>query len=106
MRRCLVLQLNLPRDEAALKEFLVRRGRAHFQSASEKVLQEAAEMLSEDRAAAIQAQVMPRPGQAEYLDLLRAVLGLVPNDPKGQKEMLGVVREYTLKKNLVSGLQL
>lgn len=106
VRRCLVLHLDLPKDDAALREFLVQRGRAHFPGAEETILRQASEMLTDDRAAAKKAQVTPHPGQAEYLDLLRAVLELAPGDPSGQEEMLAIVREYTLRKNPVSGLQL
>lgn len=99
VRRCLVLRLQLPAEETALIEFLMDRGRAHFREAGERVLRAAAELLRKDREAAITAQVRPRPGLAEYLDLVRAVLRLEPNDAEAQLEMLGVVAEYTLGKH-------
>ena len=40
----------------------------------------AAELLVRDRRAAVKANVSPLPGQAEYLDLLRAVFRLAPYD--------------------------
>jgi MoxR-like ATPase len=99
LRRCLVLHLGLPETEADLIAFLIARGRAHFPRASDDVLREAANLLHEDRMAAIQNQIRPYPGQAEYLDLLRAVLGLA-QETRTQLEMLAVVREYTLRKQI------
>jgi len=99
VRRCLVLRLRLPAEETALIEFLIGRGRAHFREVDERVLRSAAELLCKDREAAIAAQVRPRPGQAEYPDLVRAVLGLEPQDTEAQIAMLGVVAEYTLGKH-------
>ncbi len=97
LRRCLVLRLSLPKDESELTDFLMQRGRAHFPKAAETVLKRAAEMLCKDRHAAIEAQVTPRPGQAEYLDLLRAVLDMEKMTTK-QLALLDVVAHYTLKK--------
>lgn len=99
LRRCLVLQLSLPRDEQPLTAFLIERGRAHFPAADEAVLKEAAFLLFRDRQSAIVAHVRPRPGQAEYLDLLRAVLTLAENDVAAQLAMLETVGEYTLRKH-------
>ena len=99
LRRCLVLRLDLPTGEQALIAWLMQRGKAHFPKASEEVLRKAAEMLFKDRYAALEAQVTPRPGQAEYLDLLRAVLGLERTKVK-QLAMLEVVAQYTLRKHV------
>jgi MoxR-like ATPase len=98
LRRCLVIRLDLPKDETKLIEFLMHRGEAHFLQATEEVLRKTAEMLLKDRQAAIAAQIRPRPGQAEYLDLLRIVLNLEPDKPKRQLEMLDEVGGYALKK--------
>lgn len=97
LRRCLVLQLALPEGQQELIAFLIARGRAHFPQANTKLLREAAEMLYADRESAIKEQVRPFPGQAEYLDLLRAVLGL-SEKYRDQKKMLSMIREYTLRK--------
>ncbi|MBF0183172.1 MAG: MoxR family ATPase [Magnetococcales bacterium] len=103
MRRCLVLRLGLPGSDGELKNFLIARGEAHFNSASssiaQDVLQEAAELLARHRRESLKAQVTPLPGQAEYLDLLRAVLGL-SSESKGQLALLKQVGEFTLKKNM------
>lgn len=71
VRRCLVLHLDLPEDSETLQKLLVRRGRAHFSKKAEisdAVLKKAALLLAQDR----QKATAPRPGQAEYIDLLRA----------------------------------
>ncbi|HIJ85540.1 MAG: MoxR family ATPase [Magnetococcales bacterium] len=102
LRRCLVLRLDLPKGEKELEEFLFQRGQAHFSGASKEVLREAAKLLYQNRYRAISARITPLPGQAEYLDLLRAVLGLETDDEK-QMEMLEIVGQYTLKKNVDMG---
>ncbi|MBF0137587.1 MAG: AAA family ATPase [Magnetococcales bacterium] len=98
LRRCLVLRLRLPHNEEELVNFLVARGRAHYPKARDAVLRRAAKMLHENRLSALSVRITPRPGQAEYLDLLRAVLGLATTE-KEQLNMLEVVAQYTLKKN-------
>jgi MoxR-like ATPase len=76
LRRCLVLVLSLPEGDEALEKHLVARGQAHFPRANPAVLCEAAKQLIGDRHAAEQQHWRPLPGQAEYLDLVRAVLHL------------------------------
>jgi MoxR-like ATPase len=97
MRRCLVLRLDLPADDEALKARLIERGRAHFPAASEGVLAKAADLLIRDRRDA-GGHGAPRPGQAEYLDLARAVLTQYPDDEAEQERALAEVGEYTLRK--------
>ncbi len=99
VRRCLVLHLTLPTEEEAFVAVLLERGTAHFPRIPEAIRLEAARMLFHDRQEAIRAQVQPRPGQAEYLDLLRAVEGLAGSNAKRQREMLDIAREYTLQKH-------
>lgn len=77
LRRCLVLTLALPTG-GALVDHLLKLGRLHFPALAqdhEQVLKAAAAMLVEDRLLARDAGVYP-PGPAEYLDLLRAMVGL------------------------------
>ncbi len=82
VRRCVTHELTLPeayKDETKATELierLVARGRAHFPETkvADTVLREAAKMLNTDRHAADQNRWRPRPGQAEYLDLVRAVV--------------------------------
>ena len=73
IRRCLVLPLDLPPSGDALIAWLTERGHAHFPKMDAEVRQAAAEQLDRDRSGAIEERRLPLPGQAEYLDLLRAV---------------------------------
>lgn len=100
LRRCLVLPLALPEDLAG---FLCRRGEVHFgEACTAEVRRQAAESLVEDRRTA-QDQGWPPPGQAEYLDLLRAVCELTKSEPalsreSKQLEWLEKLRQFVLKK--------
>lgn len=78
VRRCFVLNLELPdvmtdEGEPEFVNHLVDRGRAHFPDTTDKLLNDAAELLVKDRKHAITQQQQPLPGQAEYLDFLRAI---------------------------------
>lgn len=100
VRRCLVLQLAWPADEAALIESFVTRGRAHFagEQVSEDVLRSAAEMLAEDRRE-VAKQNLCRPGLAEYLDLLRAATSRWPGNVGEQRAALARIRRFALRKH-------
>ena len=95
LRRCLVLHMSLPSNDDALRELLVRRGQHHFPQISEDLLFEAANLLIEDRRGAS----TPKPGQAEFLDLLRAVRKLVEQEVDTAENLLKKVAGYTLKKH-------
>ena len=103
LRRCLVLTLELDKDRKTLIEWLIGRGKVHFKDAcSSETMRRAADLLVQDRETAKQ-QGMPAPGQAEYLDLLRAVTGLggdsSPADrQKRHDEILDHIAEFALKK--------
>ncbi len=99
LRRCLVLQLRLPRGRDALMEWLKRRGRAHFadDELSNKVLARAAKMLAQDRERLLRQGLTP-PGAAEYLDLLRAV-ARSERTAEEQLELLERVGEFALRKH-------
>lgn len=100
VRRCLVLHLALPHSDDALIELLKQRGRAHFGAqTTDEVLHEAARQLVVDRKAAQVAELTPLPGQAEYLDLVRAVVGLAGDDMKQQRKLLASAARFTLKKH-------
>lgn len=81
LRRCFVLDLELPDVlNGGEKEFvkqLIKKGKAHFSKATKPLLTKAATLLVESRQNAMKNQQRPLPGQAEYLDLVRAVLALV-----------------------------
>jgi MoxR-like ATPase len=102
VRRCMVLHLWLPGERKDLIDHLVERGRAHFhdrfKDGDDGILQLAAEMLADDRATARDNHWYPLPGQAEFLDLVRAVLTL-KQDPQAQQARLTAVRRYALKKH-------
>ena len=102
VRRCLVLHLRLPSDPETLAERLIARGHAHFDChkppASDKVLQRAAELLIADRETARENHWLPLPGQAEYLDLVRAVIARERN-VKAQEALMETVAEFVLKKH-------
>lgn len=99
LRRCLVLLLTLPETDDALKTLLIQRGQAHFTEATEEALKEAATLLIQDRNAAREQQLRPLPGQAEYLDLVRAVVDLA-RGPEQQAQLLTRIRPYVLQKHL------
>ena len=101
VRRCLVFDMSLPDKAADLEPFLVDRGRAHFGDLTNNdVLELAAELLVEDR---FGTQATPRPGQAEYLDLVRAVVELCPGDFNKQHKTLRRVAKFVLKKHVGGG---
>lgn len=99
LRRCLILRLELPSPQAGLVDFLCERGKAHFADLDDGVLHRAAVMLQTDRQEAIARQINPRPGLAEFLDLLRAVRGIAPGKPDLQLEELQHAAEFTIQKH-------
>jgi MoxR-like ATPase len=103
VRRCLVLFLSLPKDRNELISLLMARGRAHFPGIDDDVLQESAKLLAEDREEARRRQNYPLPGQAEHLDLVRAVRELKPDNPYEQMTLLGLIRNFVLKKSVAGG---
>lgn len=122
VRRCLVLDLRLPKEKNALMRYLKERAIFHFPEKIEQdadcgqriqrdesgnprhksrfhddVLSEAAEQLYKDRQEANSLGVTP-PGQAEYLDILRVLDQLVSGDTGQQKVLLKTIKEFALKK--------
>ena len=93
VRRCLVLKLGLhSRDE------LIARGKLHFGDAcSQAVYAEAAKQLMQDREA-LRNEGYAKPGQAEYLDMLRVIHTLWP-DHNEQLENLQHIQEFALHKH-------
>jgi MoxR-like ATPase len=102
VRRCLVLRLKLPDEPVPLRAFLVRRAKVHFPDetspGSIQLFEQAADLLIADRATAIKHRLDSRPGQAEYLDLLRAVL-TVEKSPTARSGLLQSIRRFTLMKH-------
>jgi MoxR-like ATPase len=99
VRRCLTLDLVLPSETPALIARLLERGRAHFPGASDDLLRHAAEMVARDRETAMDKGWRPRPGQAEFMDLLRAALTLAPAQGTTPEALLATLRPYMLLKS-------
>ncbi len=100
VRRCFVLHLRLPDDQEKLMNLLVERAKVHFPKAGddrEDLFSKAAKLIADERADARQRFVKPLPGQAEFLDLLRAVLELGESDGN-PVELLDSIAHYVLKK--------
>ncbi|GAB6040966.1 AAA family ATPase [Endothiovibrio diazotrophicus] len=97
VRRCVVLRLTLPEEADELKGLLRARGKAHT-DLDDGVLETAAGFLVKDRSAARAAGHHPLPGQAEYLDLLRAVEELSAAAGEAPDELLERVRPFILRK--------
>ncbi|MEX1368359.1 MAG: MoxR family ATPase [Nannocystaceae bacterium] len=105
VRRCLVYSIRLSKTQPGLEEWLVKRGRTHFPKLSDStLLSKAATLLWHDRTEALRQQ-LPLPGQAEYLDLLRAVTTLGEDDPAEELdetamlELLDELADFALKKH-------
>jgi len=97
VRRCLVLNLDLPKDDKVLIDLLAERGKLHFgNQCSPNVRFKAAEQLVKDRVMAKDKGVTP-PGQAEYLDILRA-LSVLAKTEDAQLELLDKISEFALRK--------
>jgi MoxR-like ATPase len=101
IRRCLVLNLELSdHSDTAFQEWLYKRGRVHFPEATEcddQVLERAAVLLTKDRKDAKKQGVTP-PGQAEFIDLVRAVTRLKDNVQE-QCDLLDDISHFALKKH-------
>jgi hypothetical protein len=105
LRRCLVLKLSLSRDPKVLKAFLIKRGKVHFDEKYKRVegydaiLSGAADLLIQDRER-LGTGVICRPGQAEYLDLCRAVFEIAKEPGCGPAtDIMKAVADFTLQKN-------
>ena len=90
VRRCMTLVLEFPS-----KAELVARAQEHFSDIDETVCDKAATMLVKARGERLPGE--PKPGQAEYLDLLRAVIAMESKTDK-QTELLDDLASYALDK--------
>jgi len=105
LRRCWVREIKPGDDFVA---WLMARGRAHYPKTaqvSDVVLKRAAEQLAQDREA-LKARHLAPPGQAEYLDLLGALIKLAAQErKKGQRtkavqlELLDRIGQFVFKKH-------
>ncbi|MCH9697136.1 MAG: MoxR family ATPase [Gammaproteobacteria bacterium] len=72
-RRCLVRHITMPGNEQKFKDKLIERGQIHFGAElQDDVYQKAADLVYTERQRCKEKMLKPLPGQAEYLDLLRA----------------------------------
>ncbi|WP_417911027.1 AAA family ATPase [Candidatus Electronema sp. PJ] len=118
IRRCLVLNLRLDDEqrlrtwwsrqinrtepfnqERALVKWLAERGEVHFENIfAVRIREKAAELLVRDRREAKQAGLI-KPGQAEYLDMLRALQVMTePGSNEQQLALLERISSYALIK--------
>ncbi len=103
LRRCLVLKLDLPRDSADLIACLVKRGGEHFGADCTKAVRTlVAEQLVKDRARALDL-ARPPPGQAEYLDILRALINARGKSAAKQKALFQRIARFALDKTGAAG---
>jgi MoxR-like ATPase len=99
LRRCVVLNLDLPKDESEFVELLVSRGLQHFEKRCHReTCEEAAHQIWQDREK-LKDSGRYRPGQAEYIDLLRVLTTEHPGDSKKQRELLEQVKAFFFDKN-------
>lgn len=98
VRRCLVLNLELPENDADFLNVMVERGSLHYgKECSPEVCTLAAQQLLDDRKIARDKGITNLPGQAEYLDMLRA-LTVLGKDETAQKTMLKQIAKFALRK--------
>jgi MoxR-like ATPase len=110
LRRCLVHHLALPKEKNELQQWLVNRGKAHFKTIPDSILISAADILIQDRFDATQSEATS-PGQAEYLDMLRAVHNLIKKHEDSSAyteeetgkatEILNKIKSFALNKKLL-----
>ncbi len=94
LRRCFVLSLDLPKERHDLVAKLVERGTAHFRKVDPTVIKAAAELLATERE---QSPQTPRPGQAEFLDLIRAV-SEIEDETAAQISQLNALKQFAFQK--------
>lgn len=96
LRRCIVHEMQ---PNESMEDWLLRRGAAHFKdTVSEAAQVLAASLLMEDRKAIKSRGLMP-PGQAEYLDLLRALAELAEGDFARQESLVKMLSAYVFRKH-------
>ncbi len=87
VRRCVVLNLNPPREPGTFVDWLIKRGRAHTHLKIEaEARREAAQQVYADREACVRAGYPPV-GLAEYIDLLNALHALPEREAQSGQRM-------------------
>jgi len=103
LRRCLVLHLELPKERDDLVAWLVKRGGEHFGvDCAESVRILVAEKLVEDRGRASE-RGPHKPGQAEYLDILRALVRARGSDETAQTDLFKRIARFAFEKTGTAG---
>ncbi len=93
LRRCLVLELKFPENDQVA--WLVNRARKHVGGLDDSIMKEAAEELLKARKA---SAFRHKPSLAEYIDLLKAIAGLVSQE-KSAATLLQDIKPFFLNKN-------
>lgn len=91
LRRCVLLDLALPEGDE-LEQHLQKIGAAHFPTIDESVLASAAKQIRQDRDN--QSSQSLRTGQAEYIDLLRALKNVSDNAEEQQQSIDALARFF------------
>ncbi|WP_171236751.1 MoxR family ATPase [Ruegeria sp. HKCCA6837] len=99
IRRCIVHHMIAPPvDEFAA--WLLGFARAYYPDpALSGVLEHVAETVSADRELARRERLLPLPGLAEYLDLLRALFSHGPQDPDAIQKRTSEISQFFLRKS-------
>lgn len=100
LRRCFVMSLELPSQRTDLIKTLIQRAEGHFPDADKSVLGAAANLLANQRDA---TKTHPRPGQAEFLDLIRAVTQ-IKQTPEEQIAHLAEISVFAFEKRAGLGI--
>lgn len=100
LRRCLVLHMDFPSVEADAYAFLLERARVHVPEAdvSNDICVAVIKQLLEDRATA-HSSGLPKPGAAEFLDILTILRGMNPGDDAAQEQALKEIYAFAFEKN-------
>ena len=93
VRRCVILDMALPDEQEALQAHFQAVGQTHYPALDEAVLNAVIEQIISDR---LTCQQLPKTGQAEFIDLLRA-LDSVSQNPAEQKKWLEKLAHYFCK---------
>ncbi len=105
LRRCLVLHMNFQTDPDRAKSFLLNdRARVHWKTTeiSDDVCHQVSESLLKARAEADRMSV-PKPGAAEFLDILRVLVRLASGESAAQLALLAEISHFALKKQAETG---
>lgn len=98
LRRCFVLNMDPPED---IRKWLVDRAHAVHESADRDWLGKIADAVLKDRKQADELRLEPLPGLAEYLDLLRVLIGDGTPGGEALEQKLATLRNFVLVKHRV-----